>query len=153
MVAPRRAPGDRFAPIEPVRRHSPSAGEKRRDHGHLQRLASNGVGFHSYTEPMLSTDNEMVRDIVLAVMASLASKAHAGAIKVIEHIGDCQDGQKPQHNLAECGMPKSSGSHPASADVPAGEPRSLRSDWRVVVAPAVYGGSCAIAAVRSRWSS
>jgi DNA invertase Pin-like site-specific DNA recombinase len=40
--------------------------------GHLQRLASYGVGFHSYTEPMLSTDNELVRDIVLAVMASLA---------------------------------------------------------------------------------
>ncbi len=40
--------------------------------GHLQRLASYGVTFHSYTEPMLSTDNEMVRDIVLAVMASLA---------------------------------------------------------------------------------
>ena len=30
------------------------------------------MGFHSYTEPMLSTDNEMVRGIVLAVMASLA---------------------------------------------------------------------------------
>jgi len=40
--------------------------------GHLQRLAAAGVAFHSYTEPMLSTDNEMVRDIVLAVMASLA---------------------------------------------------------------------------------
>jgi DNA invertase Pin-like site-specific DNA recombinase len=39
---------------------------------HLQQLASYGVRFHSYTEPMLSTDNEMVRDIVLAVMASLA---------------------------------------------------------------------------------
>jgi DNA invertase Pin-like site-specific DNA recombinase len=39
---------------------------------HLQRLASYGVGFHAYTEPMLSTDNEMVRDIVLAVMVSLA---------------------------------------------------------------------------------
>ena len=39
---------------------------------HLQRLASYGVAFHSYTEPMLSTDNELVRDIVLAVMASLA---------------------------------------------------------------------------------
>jgi DNA invertase Pin-like site-specific DNA recombinase len=39
---------------------------------HLQRLAAAGVGFHSYTEPMLSTDNEMVRDIVLAVMTSLA---------------------------------------------------------------------------------
>ena len=39
---------------------------------HLQRLASYGVAFHSYIEPMLSTDNELVRDIVLAVMASLA---------------------------------------------------------------------------------
>jgi DNA invertase Pin-like site-specific DNA recombinase len=40
--------------------------------GYLQRLAAAGVAFHSYTEPALSTDNEMVRDIVLAVMASLA---------------------------------------------------------------------------------
>ncbi len=40
--------------------------------GHLQRLAAAGVGLHSYTEPLLSTDNEMIRDIVLAVMASLA---------------------------------------------------------------------------------
>jgi DNA invertase Pin-like site-specific DNA recombinase len=42
--------------------------------GHLQRLAAAGVGFHSYTEPMLSTDNEMIRDIVFAVMASLAKQ-------------------------------------------------------------------------------
>ena len=42
--------------------------------GHLQRLAAAGVGFHSYTEPMLSTDDEMIRDIVLAVMASLAKQ-------------------------------------------------------------------------------
>jgi DNA invertase Pin-like site-specific DNA recombinase len=41
---------------------------------HLQRLAAAGVGFHSYTEPLLSTDNEMVRDIVLAVMAGLAKQ-------------------------------------------------------------------------------
>ena len=40
--------------------------------GHLQRLAAAGVAFHSYTEPLLSTDNEMVRDIVLAVMSSMA---------------------------------------------------------------------------------
>jgi DNA invertase Pin-like site-specific DNA recombinase len=40
--------------------------------GHLQRLATAGVAFHSYSEPLLSTDNEFVRDIVLAVMASLA---------------------------------------------------------------------------------
>ena len=42
--------------------------------GTLQRLAAAGVAFHSYTEPMLSTDNEMVRDILLAVMASLAKQ-------------------------------------------------------------------------------
>ena len=42
--------------------------------GHLQRLAAAGVGFHSYTEPLLSTDNELIRDIVLAVMASLAKQ-------------------------------------------------------------------------------
>src|SRR5215831_13837131 len=41
---------------------------------HLQRLAAAGVGFHSYTEPMLSTDNELIRDIVLALMASLAKQ-------------------------------------------------------------------------------
>ena len=41
---------------------------------HLRRLAAAGVGFHSYTEPMLSTDNEMIRDIVLAVMSSLAKQ-------------------------------------------------------------------------------
>ena len=42
--------------------------------GYLQRLAAAGVGFHSYTEPMLSTDNELIRDIVLAVMSSLAKQ-------------------------------------------------------------------------------
>src|SRR5262247_3314736 len=39
---------------------------------HLQRLASCGVYFHSYTEPHLATDNEMVRDILLALLSSLA---------------------------------------------------------------------------------
>jgi DNA invertase Pin-like site-specific DNA recombinase len=38
----------------------------------LQRLSSHGVGFHSYSEPHLSTDNELVRDVLLAVLASLA---------------------------------------------------------------------------------
>jgi DNA invertase Pin-like site-specific DNA recombinase len=40
--------------------------------GHLQRLASHGVGFHSFTEEHLSTDNELVRNILLATLASLA---------------------------------------------------------------------------------
>jgi DNA invertase Pin-like site-specific DNA recombinase len=38
----------------------------------LYQLNSYGVAFHSYTEPLVSTDNEMLRDIVLAVLASLA---------------------------------------------------------------------------------
>ena len=33
-----------------------------------QRLALYRVDFHPYTEPMLLTDNEMVLDIVFAVM-------------------------------------------------------------------------------------
>ncbi len=41
---------------------------------HLQRLDAAGVAFHSYTEEMLSTDNELVRDILIAVMASLAKQ-------------------------------------------------------------------------------
>jgi DNA invertase Pin-like site-specific DNA recombinase len=40
--------------------------------GYLQRLAGHGVSFHSYTEAHLSTDNELVGNILLAVMSSLA---------------------------------------------------------------------------------
>jgi DNA invertase Pin-like site-specific DNA recombinase len=39
---------------------------------HLQRLNGYGVGFHSYTEAHLATDNELVRNVLLAVMSSLA---------------------------------------------------------------------------------
>ena len=39
---------------------------------HLQRLCSYGVAFHSYTEPHLATDNELVRNILLALLSSLA---------------------------------------------------------------------------------
>jgi DNA invertase Pin-like site-specific DNA recombinase len=39
---------------------------------HLQRLASHGVAFRSYTEEHLSTENELVRNVLLAVLASLA---------------------------------------------------------------------------------
>jgi DNA invertase Pin-like site-specific DNA recombinase len=38
----------------------------------LQKLSSHGVGFHSYSEEHLSTDNEVVRNVLLAVLASLA---------------------------------------------------------------------------------
>src|ERR1700757_4482217 len=40
--------------------------------GHLQRLNSHGVGFRSFTEEHLSTENELVRNILLATLASLA---------------------------------------------------------------------------------
>jgi DNA invertase Pin-like site-specific DNA recombinase len=39
---------------------------------HLQRLNACGIGFHSYTEAHLATDNELVRNILLALLASLA---------------------------------------------------------------------------------
>jgi DNA invertase Pin-like site-specific DNA recombinase len=38
----------------------------------LQRLSSHSVSFHSYSEEHLSTDNEVVRNVLLAVLASLA---------------------------------------------------------------------------------
>jgi DNA invertase Pin-like site-specific DNA recombinase len=40
--------------------------------GHLQRLTAYDVTFHSYTEPHLATDNELVRNILLALLSSLA---------------------------------------------------------------------------------
>jgi DNA invertase Pin-like site-specific DNA recombinase len=45
--------------------------------GYLRRLGNAGVSFHSYSEPMLSTDNMVVRDVLLAVMASMASMERA----------------------------------------------------------------------------
>jgi DNA invertase Pin-like site-specific DNA recombinase len=39
---------------------------------YLQQLESYGVHFHSYKEEYLNTDNELVRDILLSVFASLA---------------------------------------------------------------------------------
>jgi len=45
--------------------------------GYLQRFAAAGVAFHSYSEPALCSENEMVRDILLAVMSSLAKVERA----------------------------------------------------------------------------
>ena len=39
---------------------------------HLQRLDSYGIAFHSYTEAHLNTDNELVRNVLLALLSSLA---------------------------------------------------------------------------------
>jgi hypothetical protein len=41
---------------------------------HPERLSSYGVTFHSYTEPHLCADNEMVRGILLAVLATMAKQ-------------------------------------------------------------------------------
>jgi DNA invertase Pin-like site-specific DNA recombinase len=49
---------------------------------HLQRLSSYGVSFHSYTEAHLATDNELVRNILLALPASLAK---VEAQKISDH--------------------------------------------------------------------
>ena len=46
---------------------------------HLQRLDQSGVRFHSYTEPHLNSDDELTRNIVLAILSSLA-KAEAQKI-------------------------------------------------------------------------
>jgi DNA invertase Pin-like site-specific DNA recombinase len=42
---------------------------------HLQRLASYGVAFHSYTEPHLATDNELARNIILATLSYHPSRS------------------------------------------------------------------------------
>jgi len=39
---------------------------------HLQRLDSNRVKFHSHTEAHLNTENELVRNVLLAILSSLA---------------------------------------------------------------------------------
>jgi DNA invertase Pin-like site-specific DNA recombinase len=39
---------------------------------HLQKLDSYGIAFHSYMESHLNTDNELVRNALLAVLSSLA---------------------------------------------------------------------------------
>jgi DNA invertase Pin-like site-specific DNA recombinase len=39
---------------------------------YLERLSSHGVAFHSYTEAHLATDNELVRNVLLALLSSLA---------------------------------------------------------------------------------
>jgi len=38
----------------------------------LNELSNLGILFHSYQEPLLNTDNELVRNVILAVMSSLA---------------------------------------------------------------------------------
>jgi len=49
--------------------------------GYLERLTKAGVDFHSYTEEWLATDNELVRDILLAALAGLAKQE---AVKISE---------------------------------------------------------------------
>ncbi len=39
---------------------------------HLERLAAYGVAFHSYTEPHLNAEDELVRNVSLAMLATFA---------------------------------------------------------------------------------
>jgi DNA invertase Pin-like site-specific DNA recombinase len=64
---------------------------------HLQRLSSNGVAFHSYNGPHLATDNELVRNILLALLSSLA-KVEAQKIKALEFSVDVSElNNQPGH--------------------------------------------------------
>ena len=55
---------------------------------HLQRLSSYGVVFHSYTESHLATDNELVRNVLLALLSSLA-KVEEQKISERTKVGRC----------------------------------------------------------------
>ena len=78
---------------------------------HLQHLTAAGVGFHSYTEPHLATDNELVRNILLSVLSSLAKveaqkiseRTRAGMAKARaagKHIGRPSISPKLQKRIA-----------------------------------------------------
>ena len=75
---------------------------------HLQRLNACGVGFHSYTEAHLATDNELVRNILLALLASLAKveaqkiseRTRAGMARA-RHKESASDGQQYPARLQE----------------------------------------------------
>ena len=69
---------------------------------HLQRLTSCGVSFHSYTEPHLSTDNELVRNILLALLSSLA-KVEAQKIGERTKAGMAEQGPRASR-LADRGL-------------------------------------------------
>lgn len=43
---------------------------------YLQQLDDADVKFHSFTEPYINTDNELARDILISVLASLAKQEH-----------------------------------------------------------------------------
>ena len=68
---------------------------------HLQRPSSYGVAFHSYTEPHLATDNELVRNILLALLSSLA-KVEAQKISERTRSGMSRaEGKRRQDRAAE----------------------------------------------------
>jgi hypothetical protein len=69
---------------------------------HLDRLNSYGVMFHSYTESHLCADNEMVRGILLAVLATMAKQE---AKRLSERVicghaqGRCEGHQDPSSTV------------------------------------------------------
>jgi hypothetical protein len=63
-------------------------------------MSASGVAFHSYTEPHLATDNELVRNILLALLSSLAKvEARAPLIQFRHPFGrrlDCRERGRSQ---------------------------------------------------------
>jgi DNA invertase Pin-like site-specific DNA recombinase len=84
--------------------------------GYLRQLAASGVSFHSYSEPMLSTDNELVRDILLAVMVSLAKQER---LRHIERVKAGMDRARIQGTQ--------SGKPIGRARIPAAKERAIRA--------------------------
>lgn len=74
---------------------------------HLDRLNSCRVAFHSYTESFLSTDNQLVRDILLSTLSSrtkleaqtISERTKAGLAK--ERARSQQLGRRPQPTPAK----------------------------------------------------
>jgi DNA invertase Pin-like site-specific DNA recombinase len=71
---------------------------------HLERLSTCGIGFHSYTEAHLATDNELVRNILLGLLASLA-KVEAQKIGERTKVGMARAKAKGAR-IGRSGLPK-----------------------------------------------
>jgi DNA invertase Pin-like site-specific DNA recombinase len=82
---------------------------------HLQRLTSYGVSFHSYTEPHLATDNELVRNILLALLSSMA-KVEAQKISGHEGRNGPGKGHGRQNRQAEARHRTSPKDRPAGCE-------------------------------------
>jgi hypothetical protein len=59
--------------------------------GYLQRLQASGVDFHSYAEEYLATDNELVRNILLAMIEDTLEGAKTTRYRhAARHLRECR---------------------------------------------------------------